>query len=75
MNGYDFQKLKYLEDRLAAVGMRIAPCNDRFFLHLGSTYIGSFTALDEIISYIDGYEFGLSLGKITRVEARGEEDY
>ena len=75
MNGYDFQKLKYLEDRLAAVGMTMVPYNERFFLRTGKTSIGTFATLDEMIAYVDGYEFGLSKGKITRVEARGEEDY
>ena len=63
MNGFDFQKLKYLEDRLAAVGMTIAPYHDRFFIHLGGISIGTFATLDEVISYVDGYEFGLSKGK------------
>ena len=63
MNGYDFQKLKYLEGRLAAVGMTMVPYNERFFLHIGKTSIGTFATLDEVISYVDGYEFGLSKGK------------
>lgn len=72
MNGYDFQKLKYVEDRLTTVGMEIAPCSGKFFVKLDKTSIGTFATLDEIVSYISGYEFGLSRG---RIYARDEEGY
>ena len=75
MNGFDFQRLKYTEVRLSSVGMEMAPYNERFFVKLGSTSIGAFGTLDEVISFIDGYEFGISRGKKIRVDARDEEDY
>ena len=71
MNGYDFQKLKYVEDRLTAVGMEIAPYSGKFFVTLNKTSIGIFATLDEIISYINGYEFGLSRGRIYARDEKG----
>ena len=76
MTGYDYQKLQTIVENCGTLNLYMSVTGDRF--KITNKYghsLGHFDNLDEVASYVYGYDAGLAMGRMEprQVEKEPEE--